>query len=352
LGYSYYISFVDAFSKFTWIYLLKSKFDALIVFKQFKAMVELQLGHPLKVLHTDWGGEFRPFTTYLIELGVIHRLICPHTHHQNGVVERKHRHIMDLGLTLMSQASLPITFWDYAFLTAVYLINRLPSASVNFQIPYSILFHQQPDYKFLKVFGCAFFPLLMPYHSHKFDFRSQECLFLGYSPSHKGHRCLSSSGMLYISKDVLFNESKFPYHDLFPLSSGLCSQPSSTDVTLSLLPLPEHVPPNPSPVTITHMPAPSAQSSAPLSNPIPTALSPSDNISVPLPTTPSSSVSPAVTTSSSTLSPYADVFTPCPIPAKAVPLPVPLTNAHNMTTRAKTGLTQPRLESRLLLAKT
>jgi hypothetical protein len=71
-----------------------------------------------------------------------------------------------------------------------------------------------------------------------------------------------------------------------------------------------------------------------------------------LPTTPSSSVSPAVTTSSSTLSPYADVFTPCPIPAKAVPLPVPLTNAHNMTTRAKTGLTQPRLESRLLLAKT
>lgn len=57
-------------------------------------MVELQFGTKNKSLQTDWGGEFRPFTKFLNELGVIHRLICPHTHHQNGVVERKHRHIV------------------------------------------------------------------------------------------------------------------------------------------------------------------------------------------------------------------------------------------------------------------
>jgi histone deacetylase 1/2 len=83
-GYHYYISFVDAYSRFTWIYLLKSKSDALLIFKQFKSMVELQFGHPFKILQTDWGGEFRPFTNFLNDLGVIHRLICPHTHHQNG----------------------------------------------------------------------------------------------------------------------------------------------------------------------------------------------------------------------------------------------------------------------------
>jgi len=123
------------------------------------------------------GGEFRPFTKYLTELGVIHRLICPQTHHQNSVVGRKHMHIVDLGLTSLSHGALPLSYWDYAFLTAVYFINRLPFASLQFKVPYTILFNQYPDYKFLKAFGCACFPLLCPYHSHKLDFRSSEYLF-------------------------------------------------------------------------------------------------------------------------------------------------------------------------------
>jgi transposase InsO family protein len=215
LGYHYYITFVDAYSRFTWIYPLKVKSDALTIFKQFKTMAELQLGHPLKALQTDWGGEFRPFTQHLSSLGITHRLICPHTHHQNGVVERKHRHIVDLGLTLLTQASMPLTYWDHAFLASVYLINRLPTASLNFQIPYQVLYHQKPNYNFLKVFGCACFPLFRPYNAHKFDFRSHECLFLGYSSSHKGYKCLSPSGRIFISKDVLFNEYRFPFCDLF-----------------------------------------------------------------------------------------------------------------------------------------
>jgi len=62
LGYNYYITFVDAFSRFTWIYLLKSKSDAFPIFQQFKSVVKLQFGFPLKVVQTDWGEEFRPFT--------------------------------------------------------------------------------------------------------------------------------------------------------------------------------------------------------------------------------------------------------------------------------------------------
>ena len=101
-GFLYYMPFVDAYSKFTWIYLLKAKSEAIFVFQKFNAMVELQHELPIKAVQSDWGGEFRPFTKYLIDLGIIHRLICPHTHHQNGVIERKHRHIVDLGLTLLS----------------------------------------------------------------------------------------------------------------------------------------------------------------------------------------------------------------------------------------------------------
>ena len=169
----------------------------------------------IKTIQTDWRGEFKPFTAYLTEHGIRHRIICPRTHHQNGVVERKHRHIADLGLTLLVEAKLPIYFWDHAFLTAVFIINRLPSAAINKEIPFQLLFQQLPDYNFLCVFGCSCFPLLRPYNKHKLQFRSQECLFLGYSTSHKGYKCLSPDGRLYISKDVIFNEAKFPYSTLF-----------------------------------------------------------------------------------------------------------------------------------------
>jgi histone deacetylase 1/2 len=146
LGYHYYTTFFDAYSRYTWIYLLKSKSEAFTIFKQFKSMAKLQLGHSLKALQTDWGGEFRPFTSYLKDLGITHRLIRPHTHHQNGVVERKHMHVVDLGLTLLSQAGLPLSYWDHAFLTVVHLINRLPTASLSFKIPYTVLFHKNPDF--------------------------------------------------------------------------------------------------------------------------------------------------------------------------------------------------------------
>jgi len=117
LGYSYHVSFVDAHSRYTWIYFLKSKYDTLHIFKQFQSMVKLQLNQKIKEVKIDWGGEFRPFTPFLNSLGIHHHIICPHTHHQNGLVEHKHRHIVDMGLTFLSQASLPLKFWDHAFHT-------------------------------------------------------------------------------------------------------------------------------------------------------------------------------------------------------------------------------------------
>ena len=142
---SIYITFVDAFSRFTWIYLLKSKAENFTVFQKFKAMAEFQFNSKIKNLQIDRGGEFRPLAPFLAGCGIKHRLICPHIHHQNGVAERKHRHIVELGLTLLHHASLPLKFWDFAFTTTVYFINRLPTTSLNFSVPYHVLF-KFPDY--------------------------------------------------------------------------------------------------------------------------------------------------------------------------------------------------------------
>ena len=235
-GYLYYVSFVDAFSWFTWLYPIKVKSEAITVFQSFKTMVELQFSSKIKSIQTNWGGEFRSFTSFLANHGIVYRLICPHTHHQNGIVERKHRHITELGLTLLQHASLPLKFWDYAFQIVLYLINRLPIAYLQFFVPYTVLYKTKPDYSFLKVFGCACFPFLRPYNKHKLEFRSQDCVFLGYSKSHKGYLCLAKFGRVYIFKDVVFNEISFSYNDLFPkptLSESVTKQYFNLNPNLS-----------------------------------------------------------------------------------------------------------------------
>jgi histone deacetylase 1/2 len=109
-GYNYYITFVDTYTKYTWIYFLKHKSDALKAFTQFSSFIQNQFQSTIKALQSDWGGELRSFTSLLNTLGIQHRLTCPHTSHQNGTVERKHRQIVEMGLTLLSQASLPLKF--------------------------------------------------------------------------------------------------------------------------------------------------------------------------------------------------------------------------------------------------
>ena len=169
-GHNYYVSFIDAFSRFTWLYLLKRKSDVFNVFVQFQTHVERLLQHKILHVHTDWGGEYRNLNTFFQKLGITHRVACPHTHQQNGAAERKHRHIVETGLTLLAHASVPFHFWSDAFTTSCFLINRVPTRVLEMSTPLEKLLHETPDYSFLKVFGCACWPHLRPYNNHKLEF--------------------------------------------------------------------------------------------------------------------------------------------------------------------------------------
>ena len=79
----------------------------------------------------------------------------PHMHQQNGVVERKHCHLMETDLALLYHAQIPLQYWEDAFQTACYMINRLPTSTIQNLSSYEKLFTQAPDYNFLSVFGCA-----------------------------------------------------------------------------------------------------------------------------------------------------------------------------------------------------
>jgi len=168
-------------------------------------------------MQTDWGGEYQTLNSFFAKIGITHLMSCPHTHQQNGAAERKHRHIVEVGLALLAHASIPLKFWDEAFLSATYLINRTPSRVIHNSTPLKRLFQHDPDYAFLRVFGCACWPNLRPYNAHKLEYRSKRCAFLGYSQLHKGYKCLDiSTGRIYISRDVIFDENVFPFSELHP----------------------------------------------------------------------------------------------------------------------------------------
>uniref|UniRef100_A0A8R7Q7D9 Integrase catalytic domain-containing protein n=1 Tax=Triticum urartu TaxID=4572 RepID=A0A8R7Q7D9_TRIUA len=213
----YYVSFIDDFSKFTWIYLIKHKSEVFQKFHDFQKLVERQFDRKILALQTDWGGEYVKLNSFFTKIGISHHVSCPHAHQQNGSAERKHRHIVEVGLSLLAQASMPLKFWDEAFIAATYLINRMPSKVINFETPLERLFHEKPNYSILRIFGCACWPNLRPYNNHKLQFRSKQCTFLGYSNLHKGFKCLDiSTGRVYISRDVVFDENVFPFSTLHP----------------------------------------------------------------------------------------------------------------------------------------
>ena len=125
-------------------------------------------------------------------------------------MERKHHHIVESGLALLYHANIPLHFWDDAFQTACYLINRLPTLTLKNKSLFETLFASSLEYSLLKNFGCACWPNLYPYNSNKLQPRSIQCVFLGYSIRHKGYKCFHvPSSRLYISRDVVFQESLF-----------------------------------------------------------------------------------------------------------------------------------------------
>lgn len=175
-GNKYYLILVDHFSRYTWMYPLKHKSNVKDTFIAFTALVENRFQTKIGMLFFENGGEYIAIRHYLSTHGIFHLTSPPQTPEHNGLSERKHRHVVETGLTLISTSSIAKEYWSYAFSTAVYLINRLPTPVISLQSPFQKLFGTPPNYDRLHVFGCLCFSWLRPYTRHKLEDLSLVCL--------------------------------------------------------------------------------------------------------------------------------------------------------------------------------
>ncbi|CAH9121069.1 unnamed protein product [Cuscuta epithymum] len=217
-GARYFLTIVDDFSRAVWIHLLCEKGEVFNVLKHFIAMTTRQFNKQVKVVRADNGLEFQKLRGYFLNDGIIFQTSCVYTPQQNGRVERKHRHILDMARTLRFHAHLPIQFWGECVLTAGYLINRLPSPLLDNKSPYELLFNKLPSYNQLRVFGCLCYAHNKERTGDKFAPRGLKCVFLGYAYSQKGWKVFDlDTKRHFVSRDVSFVETIFPFAmDNFP----------------------------------------------------------------------------------------------------------------------------------------
>lgn len=152
-GYSYSVIFVDHYTRYTWFYPLKMKSHVAQIFLVFRALVENRFKTKLTTLYSDNGGEFIGLSSYLATHGISHLTSPPHTPEHNGIVERKHCHVVEMGISLLTQAELPNTYWSYSLAAAVYLINQMPTLILTNSSLFELLFNTTPNYSKLRIFG-------------------------------------------------------------------------------------------------------------------------------------------------------------------------------------------------------
>ncbi|KAK3027217.1 hypothetical protein RJ639_040806 [Escallonia herrerae] len=177
-GFRYFVTFVDDFSRMTWIYFMKNRSEVFAQFSAFCAEIKTQFNVHVHILRSDNAKEYMSgsFQNYMNQHGILHQSSCTDTPVQNGVAKRKNRHLLETARALLFQMKVPKPFWADAISTACFLINRMPSTVLNGDVPYSVLFPTKPLFPVEpQIFGSTCFVRDVRPHLTKLDPKALKC---------------------------------------------------------------------------------------------------------------------------------------------------------------------------------
>ena len=111
-GHKFFVTIVDDCTRLLWLFLIRMKSDVCVVLKNFFILAKTQFNAVVKMVRTDNGSEFVNAECHklFISLGIIHQRTCIHTPQQNGIAERKHKHILEVARAIKFQGHIPIRF--------------------------------------------------------------------------------------------------------------------------------------------------------------------------------------------------------------------------------------------------
>lgn len=210
-GARFFLTIVDDYSRGGWVFLMNEKFEAPNHLKNFLTMTTRQFQSQIKAIRSDNGSEFLCLSEYFKPLGIVHETSCVATPQQNGRVERKHKHILNVARALRFQSDLPIEFWGEFVLTAAYLINRTPNMVLQGMTSYERIYGEKPVYERLRVFGSLCYAHDQSNKGDKFASRSRRCVFVGYPYGKKGGGCMTWKKISSLYPEMWFS-LKMSFH--------------------------------------------------------------------------------------------------------------------------------------------
>ncbi|GJW43993.1 retrovirus-related pol polyprotein from transposon TNT 1-94 [Tanacetum coccineum] len=211
----YTLVIVDDYSRYTWTRFLKTKTEAFEQFEILSKKVQNQLGCSIVSIRMDHGREFDnevQFGEFCNANGITHNFSAPRTAQSNGVVEKKNRILQEMSKTMFNEQSLPQKFWFNAIDTSTYILNRIIIRAILGKTPYELLIGRKPTLDYFKVFRSKCFILNTKEYLTKFNPKSYEGVFLGYSQNSKAYIILNKHTMkIKESLNVTFDETPPPY---------------------------------------------------------------------------------------------------------------------------------------------
>jgi hypothetical protein len=189
-GCEYYLTFIDDYSRKTWIYFLKAKSEVFTRFQEFRALVENQSRKRIKFMRSDNGGEYssRQFVDFCAQHGIRRQMTVPYNPQQNEVAERKNRAITGgAARSMLHDQSLSLYLWAEACATAAYLQNKSPHRILGKMTPEEAFTGRRPDVEHIRIFGCLTFSHVPSERRTKLDPTAQQGILVEYSKVSKAN---------------------------------------------------------------------------------------------------------------------------------------------------------------------
>ncbi|GJU15049.1 retrovirus-related pol polyprotein from transposon TNT 1-94 [Tanacetum coccineum] len=155
-GKKYILVIVDDYSRFTWVKCLRSKDEAPDFIIKFLKMIQVRLKTPVRRIRTEFVNQ--TLREYYEKVGISHETSVARSPHQNGIVERHNRTLVEAAHTMLVYAKAPLFLWAESVATACYTQNRSIIRLRHGKTPYELLHDKLPDLSFFHVFGALCYP--------------------------------------------------------------------------------------------------------------------------------------------------------------------------------------------------